>query len=1112
MSDRSTTRYQETAPEAVPFLIARWAAERRRLVVEAPDHREAALLVRAVGFFGVSAELFLPPFLLMERGSYDASWEQRLIRILRAGRGVIVVTPLSRRFRLPAILAHGALRLVPGTPVSPSALARDLAARGYDAAPLVRSFGEFAVRGDIVDISSSEPDEGWRIELFDEEIERIHRFSLTSQRNLGEVGEIKVFPRIVSRSLVPEWRERCASLLSEEGTKQTMEIEEAIAAGAGLPIDLYPLTAGNLVIEECFEAPVVRWEAVRCEVTLEEEMRRFEEERQRRRAEGVFSPFPFRASFREKVAAPLVEVSSFFSSAEAIEKFPVTHYQPSPHEREHPELLFEKLLADQPVVLFTDAGGRDRWGDRCVAADIPALPLETLPRDLERGTLHIIEGEGWASPDAVLVLPQAPLAVLHERLFTLKAPPRRRQREEVSQEPDETRVPLLLDELLPGAPVVHYRYGIAVYEGMRRIGETDCLSLRYEHDDRIYLPVYNMHLLYKYRFEEGYFPKVSSLRSTAWETTRGKMEREVEKVAERILQLYAERAVGTGRPVPIAHDMLSQFIAGFPYRDTPDQARSAAELLDDLASGRIVDRLLCGDVGFGKTEVAMRGCMAVVVAGRQAAVLVPTTVLCFQHWQTFTERFAPFPVRIEMLSRLQSSAEQRRILADLAEGRVDIVIGTHRLLSDDVAFRDLGLLVVDEEHRFGVTQKERIKEMKKGVATLSMTATPIPRTLQLSLLGVRDISFIRTPPRERKPVKTHIVEYSEEVIREAILHEMERGGQSYFLHNRIESLGTIKKLLERLIPGVRIAVAHGRMEEEELEQVMIDFTARRYDILLATSLIESGIDIPRVNTIIVNRADTFGLAQLYQLRGRVGRWNREAYAYLMVPSLRTLTKDAYDRLAVIKRFDRLGSGYDVALEDLNIRGAGNILGMAQTGKIKGVGYDLYLEMLRRRIEFLRSGETGETRDIEVKSAFPAFIPETYIPDAESRLAFYRKLADTERSEELAWVRHLLAEMFGPIPPEVEHLFTLAELRLLARKARVVKMEIAADAFTLHFAETAQPTSIEDLFAAVDRLNGKFIPPHGIFLPLTNTEEWRAALTLLGKVFGKKETAGAVTGG
>lgn len=1094
------TRYIETAPDAVPFIIAHSAAKERRLVVEVPGHREAALLVRALGFLGVPCELFLPPFLLMERGSSDTSWEQRILRMFLRQRGVVVVTPLSRRLRLPSCIKEGVMHLVPGGICSPVVIARDLSLRGYEKVPLVRSFGEFAVRGDIVDIASPELDEGWRIEIFGEEIERIHRFSLTSQRNLGEVGKVSIFPRIINRLLPPGWEERCALLLAAEGNKRIMEVEEAIREGAGLPWDLHPLTAGDLTIEEYFGAPVVRWEAAQCDLSLAEGMKQLEEERLRRRSEGCFSPFSVCDSFRSSVAPPVMEVSAFFSAAEEIEKFPVAHRSLSPYEREHPDLFLDALLEEYAVVLFTDEGNRDGWGERCFEHGISSLPLDAVPSEPEKGTLYLIEGEGWASPDTALVFPQVGLVILHERLFSVKHPVYRREADAKGEKVDETRLPLLLDELLPGAPVVHYRYGIAIYEGMRRMGGADCLVLRYEHDDRLYVPVYNMHLLYKYRFEEGFFPKVSSLRSSAWEITRGKVEREIEKVAERILQLYAERAVGSSVAIPVKSEMLEQFIAGFPYRETPDQVRSSDELLNDLSSGRIMDRLLCGDVGFGKTEIAMRGCMAVVAAGRQAAVLVPTTVLCFQHWQTFTKRFAPFPVRIEMLSRLQSAAEQKKILTDLKEGRVDIVIGTHRLLSDDVEFRDLGFLVVDEEHRFGVAQKERIKEIKKGVATLSMTATPIPRTLQLSLLGVRDISFIRTPPRERKPVKTYIVEYSEEIIREAILREMERGGQTYVLHNRIESLDVMKRLLERLVPDAHVAVAHGRMGEEEIEQVMVDFVARRYHILLATSLIESGIDIPRVNTILVNRADTFGLAQLYQLRGRVGRWNREAYAYLMVPSLKTLTKDAYDRLAVIKRFDQLGSGYDVAMEDLAMRGSGNILGMAQSGRIKGVGYDLYLEMLRRRIEYLRTGQLSEGWDVEVKTEIPAFIPESYIPDPEIRSGFYRKLADTRNPEELEWLRRVVEEMFGTLPREVETLFLLNELRALARRARVVRMELSAEALTLFFSEAAAPRNIDDLFRAVETLGGTFISSHGIRVPAAGEKEWQAVLSLFEKIF------------
>lgn len=1094
------TVFYESSPQAFPILCLRLFSESGKLLIEAPGAKEAAVVYRALQNFRVNSAIFSPSFLLMERGDIEVNAQQRLFEIITNPPDILVTTPLSRRWRLTEAINSDVITVKPGSIFRLSTLAASLSAMGYLRVPIVQDFGEFSLKGDILDIAPADGDNGIRIEFFDETVELIRQFSLSSQKSGSVLQESKIIPLLSGRNLAHDWHNRLRKLMPDKGTRELIELEEAIESGAGSAYDIYPLICAGITVGDLFKGKVVRWEKIRAGLTLTEDIEKLSAERRRRQACGSFAPFAVEPYFIIEMAEPDIEISSFFSSGESIRKFASSNIRPSRHEKDNPDLLLKNYLEENAVILLAGEKDGQRYADFAVEKNIEALPVDTAPLKYDK-IMYIIPGEPWFEPDSFLHMHNIGLTVIPTALFSDKPHPHKKVPViAVSDDEPIVHPPLSLEKLGIGEYIVHYKYGIAIYEGIKRVADTDCLILSYESTDRIYVPVYNMHFIYKYRWEEGCFPKVSSLRSTVWETTRAKMTREIEQVAEKILQLYAERSVETGFRFGVRSEMVDNFYESFPYKETPDQLRSVNELETDMNSEKIMDRLLCGDVGFGKTEIAMRGCMIAIASGKQAAVLVPTTVLAFQHFQVFGERFREFPVKVEMLSRFYSAAKQKQVIADIRAGKVDIVIGTHRLLSKDIEFRELGFLVVDEEHRFGVTQKERIKEIKKGVATLAMTATPIPRTLQMSLLGVRDMSFIKTAPRERKNVRTHILEFSEEIIREAILRELERKGQVYFVHNRIDSLPDMRGLLLSLIPELRIATAHGKMEEEELEQVMIDFTGRKFDVLLATSLIESGIDIPMVNTIIINRADAFGLAQLYQLRGRVGRWNREAYAYLMVPSMKTLSKDSYNRLAVIKRFDKLGSGYQVAMEDLNIRGGGNILGMSQSGKLKGVGYDLYLEMLRRRIEFLKTGKTGESGDIEIKTHVKAFIPEDYIEDAEVRVSFYRKLAGLERPEELIWLSGLFTEMYGAIPEEVENLLELTGLKIAAKKARISAIEISENEMTVKLAPEASPKSIELLFQTIEKLGGKLVPPDGVRIPATDMPKRLEAIHKLAEVF------------
>ncbi len=626
-------------------------------------------------------------------------------------------------------------------------------------------------------------------------------------------------------------------------------------------------------------------------------------------------------------------------------------------------------------------------------------------------------------------------------------------------------------DLAPGDLVVHEAHGIGRYAGLVTLtvdGQAgDYLLLDYADGDRLYLPVQRMGAVSKYvGIGEGP-ARLDKLGGTAWQRTKESVRASVRQLAGDLLRLYAARQVAQGFALGPDTPWQHEFEAAFPFEETPDQLEAIQQVKADLERPRPMDRLVCGDVGYGKTEVAMRAAMKAVMDGRQVAVLVPTTILAQQHWNTFRERFAPYPVRIEMLSRFRSPREQKAVVAGLKAGTVDIVIGTHRLLSRDVEFRDLGLLVVDEEHRFGVAQKERLKQLRKTVHVLTLTATPIPRTLSMALSGIRDLSVIETPPADRLAIETVVCRFDPGVIRDAIERELARGGQVFVVHNRVQSLGALARLVQRLCPRARVALAHGQMPEAELERTMLRYVRGEFDVLVSTAIVESGLDIPASNTIIVNRADRFGLAQLYQLRGRVGRDRLQAYAYLLVPADGRVDETAAKRLRVIQELTELGSGLKVALRDLEIRGAGNLLGPEQHGQIEAVGFDLYLKLLDQAVRELRGEVVEEEDEVDpvVTVDVAAYLPDAYVPEASDRLALYKRLAGARTAADVAAIRAELLDRFGPLPGVVEHLLDVAGLRVQARALRLEKLEARGGRAVLAFASHT-PVRPERLVALI----------------------------------------------
>ena len=627
---------------------------------------------------------------------------------------------------------------------------------------------------------------------------------------------------------------------------------------------------------------------------------------------------------------------------------------------------------------------------------------------------------------------------------------------------------LVFEDLEEGDVIVHQQHGIGRYDGLVKLSvngtSNDFLLILYRNDDKLYLPVDRMNAIQKYMGIEGVQPVLDKMGGKAWERIKARAKRSAEKIAGQLLKLYAERRVNKGFAFQLIDEHLSEFESGFAYDETADQLKAIEDVMQDMADRTPMDRLVCGDVGYGKTEVALRAAFLSVFNGKQVAMLVPTTVLAEQHYTTFVKRFNRFPVRIACLNRFRSSKQQKTILKDLSTGGIDIVIGTHRMLSKDVKFKDLGLIVLDEEQRFGVKHKEKLKQLRQTVDVLALTATPIPRTLHMSLMGIRDISVISTPPEYRRAIVTYISEFDSAIVTEAVRKELHRDGQIFFIHNNIQTIETMAARLKRLIPEVRLAVAHGRMDEEALEMEMLRFVNKEIDMLVCTTIVESGLDIPAANTILINRADKFGLAQMYQLRGRVGRADEQAYAYLFIPHQSILTKNAKKRLKVLMEHSDLGSGFQIAMSDLQIRGGGTILGADQSGHIAAVGYGLFLQLMEQAIAELKGETVSAPLDPEININVSAYIPESYIPDIDQRLSLYRRLAKVNVLDEIDDINVELTDRFGAAPQPVHDLYLKIVLKVLSRNAGIKRLDMRENLLSLHMSEAhqRQPVKIVEL--------------------------------------------------
>jgi len=1019
---------------------------------------EAALFVERVPVLRLAESERLPYEL---SGDDPAALErrERALTALLEGRPALVIASwaaLAEHCPGPET-RHAPIRVRVGDRSSPPRLAAQLEAAGDRIGALAEHPGDAARHGGVVDVFPVGAERPVRIEFFGDEVESIRVVDLATQRSVGRLEGAEFPPAGVAAPTLREAARELAERLADAGTgaEAILHELEVIAAGGrtrypgffaallsrSTALDYVPPSALVIVDDER--------EGLEALSRTVEYFARVREERVRRGQLPAGLPALLAAAedVRQRLAAfeRRADLVRFGSDELGVERLPI---------RAAPTFGGQVQRAVAEIARLA------RSASRVVVASQQAVRLAELVEE-ERVPVALVRAVDDPSPGVVTIAAAVASAgaVIGEdvwfftdsELFGFRKQRRTIRRREVIR-------PELLADLEVGCYLVHAEHGIARFGGLvrRTVGgvEREYLELQYAEGDRLYVPTDQLDAVSRYVGPSDRPPTITRLGTGEWAHTKRRVQRAVATMARDLLELYAKRQLAQGFAYPPDTPWQLEMEAAFPYVETPDQLAAIEDVKRDMESPRPMDRLICGDVGFGKTEVAIRAAFKAVMAGKQVAVLVPTTVLAEQHGRTFRERLAGFPVRIEVLSRFRSEAEQRAIVEATARGDVDILIGTHRILQKDVRFRDLGLLIVDEEQRFGVAQKEQLKRLRTEIDVLSLSATPIPRTLQMSLSGIRDMSTIMPPPEDRQPVRTYVTAWDDEIVREAIMRELQRGGQVYFVHNRVQSIGRVYERLRQLVPEARIVVGHGQMPEEQLERGMAEFAAGEHDVLLCTTIIESGLDIPNVNTIIIDQADKLGLAQLYQLRGRVGRSDRQAYAYLLYSPDRALSETAQRRLEAIFESQELGSGLQIALRDLEIRGAGNLLGPEQSGYIAAVGFELYSKLLAEAVEALRSAYTGAPSPPPEAAPRPtvdlplsAFVPEAYVPDAPQRLAIYQRLARAETAADIAQMREELRDRYGPLPEPVEHLLLLALVRVLA--ARAGAESVTADEEMVH---------------------------------------------------------------
>jgi transcription-repair coupling factor (superfamily II helicase) len=999
---------------------------------------------------------------------------------IAAGAVSIVVSPITAtalRLRAAEYYADLARIVRRGDTFDTDPLQRHLNTVGYTSTDVVEMPGEYALRGGILDVYSPEADRPVRIEFFGDEAESIRKFDPATQRSSNPVEEAILLPLTetpVSDDLLGAIHAR----LSGKRITGAEEIVEQTVRSGGVTVfpgwEFYAPVAGadRTIFDLLPRALVITDEPENMKPEFEHTWSRIEDAHERSGVGNLVRPADLYLSPEEwwdKLGTlPGAEVEHLgierTGQAEAV----TFHSQPTSRFHGSVPAMLEQvqeqtaegkrvLIAvpntgeiERLADIFTEYAVSFRLGSRTRSGESYADETAYFAGEVLTTTLaKAYVPDGVAFPDANLTIFGA-CDLFDEFESVISRPPR--QKSKTSAFLSDFR------DLQVGDYVVHVEHGIGQYQGLKEInqgdGNAEFMLLEYAEGARLYVPLTRLDLVQKYRSSEGAKPPLSHLGTAAWAKTKARVRKAMKDMADELLKLYAERKTAQGHAFSTDNEWMREFEDAFEYSETEDQELAIADVKRDMETQQPMDRLLCGDVGYGKTEIAMRAAFKAISDNKQVAVLAPTTVLVFQHYETFKQRFAAFPVSIEMISRFRSAKQQKEILQKVEAGKADILIGTHRLLSKDVKFADLGLLVVDEEQRFGVRHKERIKQMRKQVDVLTMSATPIPRTLHMSLVGLRDMSVIETPPKDRMAIQTVVASWDDKLIQSALEQELDRGGQVYFVHNRVDTIWEIAAKLQDLVPRARITVGHGQMSEGELEKVMLKFMHHESDILVATTIIENGLDIPLCNTILINWADRFGLSELYQLRGRVGRSNRRAYAYLLVPAEVELTPIARRRLAALKEFSDLGAGFKIAALDLELRGAGNLLGGEQSGHIEAIGFELYTQMLDRAVREMKGEAAPEEAETQLNLGLNIRIPVDYIPEENQRLRMYKRVAGVETESQMNDVRAELQDRYGEPPPAVRNLLEYAALKLLAVRVGATGIDRKRDLVNIKFRQNA----------------------------------------------------------
>ncbi len=1052
------------------------------VVVLCADSQSANRMVEELNFFLDDQKDLIALFPSWETLPYDhfspyqdiiSERLQTLYQLPDKNRGVVVIPVDTAMHRLPPqhyIQSHS-LILKCGDLFDLEKMRLQMDQSGYRYVSQVMEHGEYTVRGSIMDIFPSGCRHPLRIELFDDEIESIRNFDPETQRSIDKIDEINLLPAKeypLDENSIKLFRQQFRDNFA--GDPQKIPLYRDISNAISPPgIEYYiPLffkqmeTLFSYLPDDCqlFTVGDIEHSATtfHTEALERYSLAQYETERPPLKPNTLF-----------------LGIEELFAGIKQFPRHQLNHYE---------QVNGDNFTCESPPSLTLDARHHK-----------PGARLEQFLKEFRGRTLFVAESpgrrevmmqmlkdhhltphpvEGWSDfifGDQQLAITIAQLEEglrLHNPEITVITEPQlyghqvmqRRRRKKRNRDTDAIIRNLI--ELQIGSPVVHEDHGVGRYLGLQKLnigaGESEFLTLEYAGGDKLYVPVTSLDLISRYTGASPEQTPLHRLGSGQWEKAKRKAREKVRDVAAELLEIYAKREARRGHAYPLDHEHYATFASGFPFEETPDQEEAIKDVIHDMCREQPMDRLICGDVGFGKTEVAMRAAYIAVMAGKQVSVLVPTTLLCEQHLQNFRDRFADWPVRIEALSRFRSKKETESVVKAVADGKVDIVIGTHKLIQEGIKFANLGLVVIDEEHRFGVRQKEKFKALRSEVDILTLTATPIPRTLNLALGGMRELSIISSPPARRLAIKTFVHEWSNGLIKEACLREIKRGGQVYFLHNDVETIDKMARELEQLIPEAVIEIAHGQMRERQLEQVMSDFYHQRFNILVCSTIIETGIDVPTANTIIMNRADKLGLAQLYQLRGRVGRSHHRAYAYLTVPSKRAITADARKRLEAIESIEELGTGFTLATHDLEIRGAGEILGDEQSGQLQEIGFTLYTEMLERTVKALKDGIDLSTQSepqhaTEIEIGVPALLPDDYIPDTHSRLILYKRIANAKNDTELTELKVEIIDRFGDLPLPTQTLLKMMRLKLKAAPLGIQKLEFGEAFGRVTFSET-----------------------------------------------------------